>query len=123
MGKAGKNKKSLMFEKILRHRVKETYGTSIPSIDKLTDGLRAKYPEYGRYRHQLFTRMVKQTLDLHNNNDKKRKLSANYEEDDDVMSQSSASKKPKKIEIKGRGIELQTEPSELESRYGFVFRE
>ncbi|KAJ0873325.1 putative AAA+ ATPase domain, ATPase, AAA-type, core, AAA ATPase, AAA+ lid domain-containing protein [Helianthus annuus] len=31
------------------------------------------------------------------------------------MSQSSASKKAKKIEIKGRGIELQTEPSELES--------
>ncbi|KAJ0868751.1 putative AAA+ ATPase domain, ATPase, AAA-type, core, AAA ATPase, AAA+ lid domain-containing protein [Helianthus annuus] len=116
MGKAGKNKKPLMFEKILRHRVKETYGTSIPSIDKLIDGLRAKYPEYGRYRHQLFTRMVKQTLDVHNNNDdKKRKLSANYEEDDDVMSQSSASKKAKKIEIKGRGSELQTEPSELES--------
>ncbi|KAJ0732960.1 putative AAA+ ATPase domain, ATPase, AAA-type, core, AAA ATPase, AAA+ lid domain-containing protein [Helianthus annuus] len=101
MGKAGKNKKSLMFEKILRHRVKETYGTSIPSINKLIDGLRAKYPEYGRYRHQLFTRMVKQTLDVHNNNDKKRKLSANYEEDDD--------------DVKGRGTELQTEPSELES--------
>ncbi|KAJ0507250.1 putative AAA+ ATPase domain, ATPase, AAA-type, core, AAA ATPase, AAA+ lid domain-containing protein [Helianthus annuus] len=114
MGKAGKNKKSLMFEKILRHRVKETYGTSIPSIDKLIDGLRAKYPEYGRYRHQLFTRMVKQTLDVHNNNDKKRKLTANYEEDDDVMSRSSASKKAKKIETKGREIELQTEPSELE---------
>ncbi|KAJ0683784.1 putative ATPase, AAA-type, core, P-loop containing nucleoside triphosphate hydrolase [Helianthus annuus] len=115
MGKAGKNKKSLMFEKILRHRVKETYGTSVPSIDKLIDGLRAKYPEYCRYRHQLFTRMVKQTLDVHNNNDKKRKLSANYEEDDDVMSQPSASKKAKKIEIRGRGTELQTEPSELES--------
>ncbi|KAI7752208.1 hypothetical protein M8C21_025449 [Ambrosia artemisiifolia] len=61
---------SLLFTKLLLRRVQETYGSSIPSINDVVDGLRAKYPEYCRHKPQLFTTLLKQTL--HNNG--KRKL-------------------------------------------------
>ncbi|KAK1412962.1 hypothetical protein QVD17_34600 [Tagetes erecta] len=116
MGKSSKPPvKSSLFEKLLRRRVQETYGHSIPSIEELIDGLRAKYPEYGRHKSQLFTRMVKQTLDsdINNSNHKDKwktvrngdeLRSFNVEDDDDdddiasPSSRSPASKKVKKID-------------------------
>ncbi|KAK1411193.1 hypothetical protein QVD17_37739 [Tagetes erecta] len=113
MGKSSKPPvKSSLFEKLLRRRVQETYGHSIPSIEELIDGLRAKYPEYGRHKSQLFTRMVKQTLDsdINNNNHKdKWKTVRNGDElrsfnvedddddDDDIASPSSRSPASKKL--------------------------
>ncbi|KAI3731962.1 hypothetical protein L1987_63156 [Smallanthus sonchifolius] len=131
MGKAGKwpTVKSSLFQKLLRRRVHETYGNSPPSIDELIDSLRAKYPEYGRHKSQLFTRMVKQTLDSDYNNRDNRKSSRN--DDDDIASSSSssqASKRMKKTDSKEeklqllemkhvarRRIELQSESSESKS--------
>ncbi|KAI3818638.1 hypothetical protein L1987_12453 [Smallanthus sonchifolius] len=130
MGKAGKpTVKSSLFEKLLRRRVQDTYGNSPPSIDELIDSLRGKYPEYGRHKPQLFTRMVKKTLDSDNRNKDNRKSSRN--DDDDIASSSSpsqASKKRKKTDSKEeklqllemkhvarRRIELQSESSESES--------
>ncbi|MFS7983029.1 putative AAA+ ATPase domain, ATPase, AAA-type, core, AAA ATPase, AAA+ lid domain-containing protein [Helianthus anomalus] len=51
-----------MFQKLLLRRVQETYGSSIPPIIQLVNGLRAKYPEYRRHKPQLFTRWLQQTL-------------------------------------------------------------
>ncbi|KAK9065388.1 hypothetical protein SSX86_016771 [Deinandra increscens subsp. villosa] len=141
MGKSGRTPvKSSLFEKLLRRRVHETYGKSTPPINELIDDLRAKYPEYGRHKSQLFTRMVKQTLDSDNNNKGKRKSGRNDEDrrsfnidddDDDITSpspRSSASKKVKKIDsreqrlqmletehVSRRRIEVQSESSESES--------
>ncbi|KAJ0499929.1 hypothetical protein HanHA300_Chr11g0384101 [Helianthus annuus] len=95
MGKACK-KQSSLFVKLLRRRVQESYGSfSNPSINELVDVLRTKYPEYARHKPQLLTRMVKQTLDSHNN---KRKLSRNNDEDDDDITSVSSCKKAKKID-------------------------
>ncbi|KAL8229680.1 hypothetical protein R6Q57_014580 [Mikania cordata] len=119
MGRASKTPvKSSLFEKLLRRRVHDTYGSSIPSITELIDDLRAKYPEYGRHKPQLFTRMVKQTLDSDKNSNKnKRKSSSNNDDcqsfnfdDDDVVAspspRSSASKKVKKMDSREQRLQM-----------------
>ncbi|KAF5756764.1 putative AAA+ ATPase domain, ATPase, AAA-type, core, NVL2, nucleolin binding protein [Helianthus annuus] len=102
--------KSSLFEKLLRRRVQETYGSSTPPIDDLIDSLRAKYPEYGRHKSQLFTRMVKQTLDYNNTNKDKRKSTRNdVEYDDDMTSpspRSPVSKKVKKVDSREERLQL-----------------
>ncbi|KAL9997095.1 putative AAA+ ATPase domain, ATPase, AAA-type, core, NVL2, nucleolin binding protein [Helianthus debilis subsp. tardiflorus] len=102
--------KSSLFEKLLRRRVQETYGSSTPPIDDLIDSLRAKYPEYGRHKSQLFTRMVKQTLDYNNTNKDKRKSTRNDVEDDDYMTspspRSPVSKKVKKVDSREERLRL-----------------
>ncbi|KAJ0430218.1 putative AAA+ ATPase domain, ATPase, AAA-type, core, NVL2, nucleolin binding protein [Helianthus annuus] len=102
--------KSSLFEKLLRRRVQETYGSSTPPIDDLIDSLRAKYPEYGRHKSQLFTRMVKQTLDYNNTNKDKRKSTRNDVEDDDYMTspspRSPVSKKVKKVDSREERLQL-----------------
>ncbi|XP_071706182.1 cell division control protein 48 homolog C-like [Rutidosis leptorrhynchoides] len=107
MRKSGKTPaKSSLFERVLRHRIQETYGNSSPSIDQLTDHLRAKYPEYGRHKSQLFTRMVKQTLESSIDNNGKRKSKI----DDDNMTSSQlrtpVSNKSKKIDSSEQRLQM-----------------
>ncbi|KAI7752645.1 hypothetical protein M8C21_017732 [Ambrosia artemisiifolia] len=125
---------SSLFEKLLLRRVQQTYGDSPPPIDDLIDSLRAKYPEYGRHKSQLFTRMVKQTLDnnTHINKDKRKlnkKDDNNDDGDDDVDMTSPVSKKVKKVDVREeklqkmeteyvarrRRVELETESSDESS--------
>ncbi|KAJ0515777.1 putative AAA+ ATPase domain, ATPase, AAA-type, core, AAA ATPase, AAA+ lid domain-containing protein [Helianthus annuus] len=61
-----------MFQKLLLRRVQETYGSSIPPIIQLVNGLRAKYPEYCRHKPQLFTRWLQQTLNSVQNKGKRK---------------------------------------------------
>lgn len=111
MVKAGKTPvKSSLFERVLRRRVQDTYGKDVPPVDQLVDHLRAKFPEYGRHKPQVFTRMVNQTLDSSNNKGKRpsrrndedlRSFNVDDDDDDDSTSpslRSPVSKKAKKVD-------------------------
>ncbi|XP_076907555.1 cell division control protein 48 homolog C-like [Bidens hawaiensis] len=118
MGKSGNKTpvKSSLFEKLLRRRVHETYGSSTPSITDLIDGLRSKYPEYGRHKPQLFTRMVKKTLESvnYNNKSSNNKKSFSFDDDDD-MTASPASKKMKRVDSREERL-LQLETAHVAQR-------
>ncbi|XP_076941082.1 cell division control protein 48 homolog C-like [Bidens hawaiensis] len=111
MGKSGNKTpvKSSVFEKLLRRRLHETYGNSTPPITDLIDGLRSKYPEYGRHKPQLFTRMVKQTLDSVNHNKSSDKKSFNFVDADVDMTSPPTSKKLKRVDSREeRLLQLET---------------